>query len=167
MSDQNTDTETYVLRLTQNQARVVRDACECLARMSCGQFEIAWDLTMEHNPALALRQEGGEEAASRADWEEWCRLREQLDSVGRVAAARLCGHPHHLGMEPGISNPRVSDRARIARDVQQVVRKALHDAGEGRHTPSPWRPVDGDTPRRTSETEALPTITREEEGQAA
>lgn len=130
MSTAPREPHDYLLTCSEKQARVLWEALELYSRLRLGQFDRVLD--------LFPRGDHAEEA------------RHMLDEAARLVTGYTRGASIH--------NSRVPDEARIAYDLEQVVRHRLfwdrHRAGVAPMS------VHADTPRRSSTTEALATIER-------
>lgn len=118
---------TYTLTLTEGQARILRDACELLARVHMGQFRHVVDEVVLH----------------RENWHALKPAHEIADQLERVLFPR------------GIKSADIQDRSRVAWDLYQIVREAIAWANVPPGAPRPSMQVQYDRPMHTSKTEPL------------
>lgn len=122
----------YTISITEDQAQVIADACDLLARVHMGQLEAvryALEYQIHDTEKMAL-----------------------FDAVLRGASAFI--HPFGRSGSYGINSPEIHERARVAFDVYQVIKqRLLSDRGEknprgffpsSRETPATIEPIDGD-----------------------
>lgn len=107
----------YRLEITEEQAKVLRTACEVLARLGIGQFRDA----LAHLP---LDQELGT-AGGALDWHA------DLDLIGDILERYMIGNVNGWNSSLSIASPLVKPEAKIAWDLFQVLRHRLEwDRGE-------------------------------------
>lgn len=108
----------YTLHLTQKQAEVVNAALDIYMCLHLGQMERGLDPienTLLRDKPFSVTEQ----------------CREHLREVQRL----ITGTPNG---GPGINNERVDDRARVAYDLHQVVRRALAVARESKPDLADW-----------------------------
>lgn len=133
MSDQK-----YTLHLMEKQARVIIDALDLFARIGMGQLkEVAYVLRQNPLPSSDPDLEARTNLLSD--------IRDKLDVLARY----WMNGPGYYG----ITSKSISDRFKIAWDIQQVIRHRL----AWDRKPAGGITVDFDDPMKTSE-EALPKI---------
>ena len=96
----------YTLTLTEEQARVLTQATETLARLWMGQFSDA----LEHLPIREFLPDG------------W---RDDMDSIGRMLSRHMIGGIDGYRSSLGIRHKDVAEASRIAWDLYQVMRHRL------------------------------------------
>lgn len=121
----------YSLTLTEKQLQVIQSACELLFRIKMGQLSHVAEFFFHRpiNDILALR--------------------EGLDKLSTLATGLDSHSASH-----GISSPEISDDARIAADVHDVIR---HHLSWKKNPKGGWT-VNFDKPRGRSDTERLPEL---------
>ncbi|MBW2135764.1 MAG: hypothetical protein JRG72_11170 [Deltaproteobacteria bacterium] len=123
--------EKLLLEITREQARVISEACECLARLHMGQLE---EIVWLFGPKYWM-------VKSEADG--------IILKLKQVLFRELFPHGYH-----SIASPFLPDKARIAFDLHQVIRH--HLAGP---KPEGWFPlIYHDKPRQTSREQPLAVI---------
>lgn len=122
----------YAIALTPAQATVVSTALELYARLLIGQPE---------------------HIANVFKIERMTEVRDALDALKAVAFPELAQNASY-----GIHSDKVSDKARQAFDIYSVIRHAMHEHNQDKHTP--WH-TDAMEPHRTSREENLPEIWRD------
>lgn len=116
----------YTLTLNEHQAYVIKEALDLFSRIHMGQLDTVADVF------VAYAQERGFDTLSF--------LRDELDNLSPIWTG-LHKHAYH-----GIHSPKISDKARVAWDLQQVIRHRLAWDRE----PKGGIYVDFDTPMRSS-----------------
>lgn len=103
----------YKLELDEKQARVVQDALECYGRVLMGQLEYVEEVWRWRTPYSEEKMKKMEE------------MRRYLEMA--KGAIKLSPNSHF-----GVNNPEISDDARKAFDIQQVMRyvSSWHRAGK-------------------------------------
>lgn len=129
------DKRAYQLTLNEAQAKVLIRALDSFSRIHIGQLETAITQILVAEYAQSEGLEG-----------EFTRIRDKL-------MPSLAGVP--LNGSHGIRNDQVSDEARIAWDLQKVIRHAVAWA----EMPEGGFRVDFDKPVKSSETNSLAQIT--------
>jgi hypothetical protein len=128
----------YTLHLTERQARVIVDALDLFSRIGMGQLkEVAYVLRQNPLPSSDPDLEARTTLLSE--------IRDKLDTLSRYW---MKGPGFY-----GITSKSISDRFRIAFDIQQVIRHRL----AWDRNPQGDITVDFDNPTKTSE-EDLPKI---------
>lgn len=138
---------TYTLTLSKEQAQVLSQACEVLARLGIGQFRDA----LEWLPVTEFRPDG---------WHE------DMETIGMLLSKHMKHNVDGYRSNLGIHHKDVSEQARIAWDLYQVIRyrtawdraieQGIVKPGEQRKWPEMMQ-VHYDTPSKTS-TEPLATM---------
>jgi|GEM_PF-2951717 len=127
----------FQLQMTIKQAQVLNESVEFFSRILMGQLEEV----AEHTPRL-----------SDESFDDWLVRRDKVRYLLKEAKEIYTGF-YHPGTNFGIHSPRISDSARVAFDLHQVVRQCLHRSEnpnpQGMARWSTWN----DDPMRTSTTE--------------
>lgn len=98
----------YRITLTEQQAKVVAEACEFFARVRCGQFaEIRWKTLDLSLPV-----------------DDYCERRDRMDAILLAARAEAYPELHGAGHSYGLGKFEDAD---IAFDVYQVIRAVFGD----------------------------------------
>lgn len=105
----------YVLTLSDDQANIVKDACELYARLGLGQFNRITEMFLDRAPLV----------------EDYTKRRDEANSLLKQAAVAIYGEDDRGFVAP----PRSVDRER-AWNVYQVIRhaQAWHEHPEGGRT---------------------------------
>lgn len=125
------------LTLTDQQAQVLVDSLDLFSRILLGQLESVAHVMMKHEVSKL----------DDTDWEYYHILEERLRS-----SKYLLGFERNGGL--GIHNEKVDDNARVAYDVQQVLRNHL----AWKRNPDGGILVCFDKPHKTSTTQELPIL---------
>ena len=136
---------SYQLTLNEKKARVLSNALDLYARVISFQLETVADVIMFDNNDLKVYSTDGEEIP----YED---LHNFKDALRQLKAQFLKCHPNS---SHGIQSRHISDSARIAYDIHQVVRNSVYENSDGRKN---RHSVYSHKPRKTSEEEDLPTI---------
>lgn len=99
--------QEYTIKVTEHQAQVIRDACELYSRVCMEQWQEAF-----HLAPLKKEVDHG-------------LLRDDLRSSAKLLSQHLVQDIDGSGSFLGIGHKDLSDKARTAYDVHQVVRKRL------------------------------------------
>jgi len=103
----------YVLELSPEQVAVLSRACEILARLHMSQFDMVFDEVLMREPAYSRNREHyGSEV-----YNMWNEVRDRMDEVKALLTPDI-----PRGAYYGIHSPEISDVARVAYDLQQVLR---------------------------------------------
>jgi hypothetical protein len=127
----------YTLELTDEQARVVQDACEAYCRMLLGQFHYAVHFAEKGCKTI-----------------DQCKaLRDAAEYMNRIFTGYSSPHASH-----GIFNPVVHEHGKIAHDIQAVIchRRSWDQNPDG--PPDGFGPVNFYEPTQAAKS-PLPTIT--------
>lgn len=138
----------YVVELSPEQVAVLRRACEILARLHMSQFDMVFDEAMLREPAYSRNKEHyGSEV-----YNMWNEVRDRLDEIKVLLTPDI-----PRGAYYGIHSSEISDVARVAYDIQQVLRHCQsweeHPLEKGE-----FQTVSYDTPYRTSTKQQLAKI---------
>lgn len=132
-------TKKYTLEISENQARVIRDALEAFARVHLGQFGMAIEFILLLSPT-------SDKTESRDQ------IRILLDKASSI----------YTGMSSsasfGIYSDEISKDARTAWDIYQVIRHRLSTEYLKEHPNASTSGVSFNKPMKTDSEEELPQI---------
>lgn len=140
----------YQITISEKQAGIIQTALELYSRIHMGQFDVIVDQLLGYRKIREL------------SWEAIQELRDGMRALEPVFTG-LSPHAYY-----GIHSDMVSDNARVAWDLQQVVRNRLAwDNDPAPDVKDRWKDsrrfgVQYDDPMQSSEVERLATISRVE-----